>query len=107
MRAECSTLLTMIGRIVFSSKLPWEPAIATALSFPITWIETMIAASSWVGFTFPGIIEEPGSLAGRLSSWIPARGPEPSQRTSLAIFRSATARDRSAALALTMASSDP
>ena len=32
------------------------------------------------------MIEEPGSFSGRRSSPRPARGPEPSQRTSLAIF---------------------
>src|SRR6266446_3323717 len=40
-RAECRTLLMMIGRIAFSSKFPWLPANATALSSPITWIHTM------------------------------------------------------------------
>ena len=32
----------------------------------------MIIASSWVGLTFPGIIEEPGSLDGMFSSCKPA-----------------------------------
>ena len=46
----------------------------------------MVTASDWVGFTLPGMIEEPGSFSGRRSSPMPARGPEPSMRTSLAIF---------------------
>ena len=96
----------IIGRIAFSSKLPCDPAIATAVSFPITCMQTIIIASSCVGFTFPGIIEDPGSFAGRLSSCKPARGPDPNHRISFAIFISATASDRRAALALTIGSSD-
>ncbi|MNC46677.1 hypothetical protein D3C75_957040 [compost metagenome] len=40
----------------------------------------------------PGMIELPGSLAGRRTSASPARGPEPSRRKSLAIFIKATAK---------------
>ena len=43
-------------------------------------------ASDWVGFTFPGIILDPGSLAGRDSSPNPHLGPEPSHLMSFAIF---------------------
>ena len=53
------------------------------------------------------MIELPGSLAGSSSSPRPQRGPEASQRMSLAIFISATATPRSAALARTIASSEP
>jgi cytochrome bd-type quinol oxidase subunit 2 len=63
-------------------------------------------ASSWVGLTFPGMIDEPGSLAGNLSSWKPARGPEASQRMPLAIFMSETATPLNPALTATMASSE-
>ncbi len=49
---------------------------------------TIVIASHWVGLTLPGMIEEPGSFAGRLSSPRPQRGPEPAQRMSLAIFMS-------------------
>ena len=76
----------MIGRIALSSKLPWLPATATALSSPMTWMQIITIASHWVGLTFPGMIEEPGSFAGRTSSASPQRGPEASQRMSLAIF---------------------
>ncbi len=44
-----------------------------------------------VGFTLPGIMEEPGSLSGMNSSPIPAAGPEDSIRISLAIFMRLTA----------------
>ena len=51
----------------------------------------MDKASHCVGFTLPGIIELPGSLAGSITSAKPARGPEPSRRKSLAIFIKVTA----------------
>src|ERR1700731_644478 len=79
-------LLMMIGRIALSSKFPWLPANATALSSPITWMQTITIASCWVGLTLPGMIDEPGSFSGKRSSPKPQRGPEASQRMSLAIF---------------------
>ena len=51
----------------------------------------MVSASHWVGLTLPGMIELPGSFSGSRSSPSPERGPEPSQRMSLAIFISAAA----------------
>ena len=46
----------------------------------------MVMASHWVGFTFPGMMEDPGSLAGIKISPIPERGPLASHLTSLAIL---------------------
>ena len=74
------------------------------MSFPRTWIATIVIASDWVGFTLPGMIEEPGSFSGSRSSPIPARGPEPSQRMSFAIFISDAASVASAPLMKTNAS---
>ena len=37
----------------------------------------MVMASHWVGFTLPGMIEEPGSFSGMLISPRPPRGPGP------------------------------
>ena len=54
------------------------------VSFPITWTATMVRASHWVGLTLPGMMEEPGSFSGMEISPNPHRGPEASQRTSLA-----------------------
>src|SRR3546814_13217237 len=65
---------------------PWEPATVTVTWLPITWAQTMVSASHWVGLTLPGMIDAPGSFSGRLSSPNPERGPEPSRRPSLAIF---------------------
>ena len=67
------------------------PPTFTVTSFPITCAHTAVSASDCVGFTFPGMIEEPGSFAGSRSSPSPARGPDPSMRMSFAIFISDTA----------------
>lgn len=85
----------MIGPIALSSTLPWLPAKGTQPSSESTWMQAITMASHWVGLTLPDMIEEPGSLAGTTSSLIPQRGPEASQRMSLAIFISGTASARS------------
>ena len=46
----------------------------------------MVTASDWVGFTLPGMMELPGSFSGMVISPMPERGPEASQRMSLAIL---------------------
>ena len=61
------------------------------LWLPITLTQTIVTASDWVGFTLPGIIDDPGSFAGRISSPYPALGPEPKNLISLAIFIKQTA----------------
>ncbi len=62
-----------------------------ATSLPMTWAASMVIASDWVGFTLPGMIELPGSFSGIVISPMPQRGPEASQRTSLAILLSEAA----------------
>ena len=62
------------------------------LWLPITLTQTIVTASHWVGFTFPGIIDEPGSFSGNISSPYPALGPEPKNLISLDIFINATAQ---------------
>ena len=57
----------------------------------MTWVATMVSASAWVGFTLPGMMEEPGSFSGSTSSPMPERGPDPASRMSLAIFVRETA----------------
>jgi hypothetical protein len=64
-------------------------------------MQTITIAFCWVG------IEEPGSFSGNKSSLRPQRGPEASRRMSLAIFISATASPRTAAIAATVPSSEP
>ena len=58
----------------------------TATSFAITCTATIVIDSHCVGLTLPGMMEEPGSFSGMKISPSPSRGPEDSQRTSLAIF---------------------
>ena len=88
---ECRKLKIITGLKTLSSKLPCEPAKPTAVSLANTWMQHIVSASDCVGFTLPGMIELPGSFSGSSSSPSPARGPEPSQRTSLAIFMRLTA----------------
>ena len=102
--ALSSTLCTISGLKTLSWKCPCEPAKATAASLPNTWTQTIVSASHCVGFTLPGMIELPGSFSGIEISPMPHRGPEASQRMSLAILKRAIARPRSAALTSTMAS---
>ena len=64
----------------------------------------MVIASLCVGLTLPGMIELPGSFSGIVISPMPQRGPEASQRTSLAIFISDAASVFSAPWANTSAS---
>ena len=54
----------------------------------MTCAQTWVRASHWVGLTLPGMIDEPGSFSGRISSPSPQRGPEPSSRMSFAILNS-------------------
>ena len=79
--------------------------MAIVVSFPITCAETMVTDSGITGFTFPGIIDDPGWTSGSIISPIPARGPDPSHRKSLAIFSIPTAIDLSSPEAETTASS--
>src|ERR1700730_16839422 len=47
----------------------------------------MVSASLCVGLTLPGMIEDPGSFSGSLSSPSPQRGTEPSRRISFGILK--------------------
>src|SRR6266542_2547528 len=60
------------------------------------WAATMLTASAITGFTFPGMMLEPGWVAGSSISLKPVREPDVSRRRSLAIFMSPTAIVRSA-----------
>ena len=63
-----------------------------AASLPITCAQTIVRASFCVGFTFPGMMDEPGSFAGRWISPIPHLGPEASIRILLPMCIRLTAR---------------
>ncbi len=53
--------------------------------------QTMVIASTWVGLTLPGMIDEPGSFSGSCNSPRPERGPLPARRMSLAILNTPAA----------------
>ena len=101
---DSSRLRAISGMKVLSSSWPWRPATPIAASLPTTWAATWFTTSQSTGFTFPGMMDEPGWSAGSSSSPSPARGPDPSRRRSLAIFESETATTRSWPLASTAAS---
>ena len=103
-RALCRKLNIITGLKTFSSKCPLLPPIPIVTSFPITCAAIIVSASHWVGFTFPGMIEEPGSLSGIKSSPMPDRGPLARSRMSLAIFIRLTAIVFNAPCAFTIAS---
>ena len=63
----------IIGLYTLSSKLPWLPPMVMAVWLPMTRQQTIVIASACVGLTFPGMMEEPGSLAGSASSPRPQR----------------------------------
>ena len=59
-------LWAIIGIITLSSRFPFAPPQVMAASLPTTWEATCITISGITGFTFPGMIEEPGWRAGSL-----------------------------------------
>jgi len=86
----------MMGIITLSSSCPAWVAMAMVWSLPITWKQTMLSISAITGFTFPGMMDEPGCTAGRTISARPVVGPELSRRRSLAMRVRVSARVRSA-----------
>ena len=66
----------MIGSKTLSCSCPASAAIVTVTSPPMMSKQTWFTISGITGFTFPGMIEEPGCIGGRLISPKPARGPE-------------------------------
>mmetsp|Transcript_41084 Transcript_41084/g.136124 ORF Transcript_41084/g.136124 Transcript_41084/m.136124 type:complete len:227 (-) Transcript_41084:702-1382(-) len=103
-RVEESRLEIMSGLKTLSSKWPCAPPTVMATWLPITCAQTIVSASHCVGFTLPGMMDEPGSFAGRESSPKPERGPLPRKRTSFAILLSEHASTLSAPDASTIAS---
>src|SRR5207248_19925 len=99
-RSACA----MTGIMTFRSRLPFMPATAIVASWPITRAATWLTASGITGFTLPGMILEPGCVAGSSISLSPVRLPDASSRRSLATFMSPTASVRSAPEVSTAAS---
>src|SRR6202162_5810458 len=85
--ADWSRSYAATGIITLSSSN--EPAAAQkaiVASLPITCAATMVTDSQMTGLTLPGMIDEPGCTTGIEISAMPARGPQPSRRMSLAIL---------------------
>ena len=80
------------GSKTLSCSCPPSAAIVTVRSLPMTRKQTMLTTSGITGLTLPGMIDEPGCLAGRLISRRPQRGPDDSSRRSLQTFESLIAR---------------
>src|ERR1051325_2475768 len=65
----------------------------------MTCAATMVTASHTTGFTLPGMMLEPGWIAGSVTSASPQRGPLFMSRTSFAIFMRLAATELRAPLA--------
>src|SRR5690606_35034942 len=89
--ADSKNAFIITGLQSFNSQLPIAPDTVMVVSFPITWAHTIVRASTCVGFTLPGMIDDPGSLDGISISPIPERGPDANHLMSLAIFIKLTA----------------
>ena len=74
------------GLKTLSSNWPFMFAMVMVEWLPMTWVQSMVKASHCVGFTFPGMMELPGSFSGSCSSPNPQRGPLPKYRMSCAIL---------------------
>ncbi|OQA26267.1 MAG: hypothetical protein BWY59_01443 [Verrucomicrobia bacterium ADurb.Bin345] len=86
----------MSGIWVFNSNCPMLHASAITCSLPITCRQAMFAASQMLGFTLPGMMDEPGSTAGSTISANPVFGPDASSRRSLQILCTSIAASFSA-----------
>src|SRR4030042_1077253 len=73
---DVKTLYATTGVYTFSSKAPSREAVSTTPLLPVTCMNTMLQHSRMLGLTFPGIILDPGSTAGSVTSPSPAWGPE-------------------------------
>mmetsp|Transcript_121209 Transcript_121209/g.354293 ORF Transcript_121209/g.354293 Transcript_121209/m.354293 type:complete len:207 (+) Transcript_121209:767-1387(+) len=93
-RTEVKSLYMTIGSMTLSSSCPASAPKATVKSLPSASKQHMFMTSGMTGFTFPGMIEEPGAMGGRLISERPQRGPEARSLRSLQIFETFTATRR-------------
>ena len=81
-----------MGSKAFSSSWPASAAMVIVMSFPIILKATWFTTSGITGFIFPGMMEDPFCLAGRLISPNPVLGPEDMSRRSLDILDRFTAQ---------------
>src|SRR6476620_3890368 len=69
--------------------------MATAVSLPTTWNETIAASSGITGLILPGMMEDPGWSPGRFTSAKPVLGPDEMSRRSLEMRITSSAKLRS------------
>ena len=84
--AEFRKLSRITGLNTFNCRWPCAAEKLIVVSFPITLLETIDTASHCVGFILPGIIELPGSFAGKIISENPALGPDDNNLKSFEIL---------------------
>ena len=84
--AEFRKLSIITGLNTFNCRWPCAAEKLIVVSFPITLLETIDTASHCVGFILPGIIELPGSFAGKIISEKPALGPDDNNLKSFDIL---------------------
>ena len=84
----------MMGSNTLSCSCAASLAVAMTWSVPMTWKHTWFTTSGMTGFIFPGIMDDPGAIAGSFISPKPHRGPEANKRKSLQIFETFTATRR-------------
>jgi hypothetical protein len=81
----------MMGSMTFNSSCPASAAMVMVRSLPMISKQTWFTTSGMTGLTLPGMMEEPGCMAGSRISCRPQRGPDESRRRSLQILESLTA----------------
>src|SRR5271156_5649767 len=95
---DSSRQYVAIGTQTFNSNCPPWAASVMVESFPITLKHAIVSISAIAGLTLPGIIDEPGCIAGIDISFRPEYGPDPISLMSFATLISLT--DRSFSLEL-------
>jgi hypothetical protein len=88
---EFKRLKAIMGSIALSWSWPASAANETVTSLPITAKATWLTTSGMMGLTLPGMMVDPGAMAGRWISLKPQRGPDESSRRSLHTFDNLTA----------------
>src|SRR5258705_9750292 len=76
----------MMGQEKFRWVCVASAAIVPVTSPPMMSKQTWFTISGITGLTFPGMIDEPGCIGGRLISPTPPRRPPVGERGSVAIF---------------------
>src|ERR1051325_9937443 len=63
-RMDSRRLCAIMGSMTLRSSWPHWPPVRTATLLPVTWAATMVTDSQTTGLTLPGMMLEPGWMAG-------------------------------------------